>query len=298
MILSTKDFAAELQKKRKIVNETVRRLLVEQAGINDRLEQALVYTLEAGGKRLRGALVLWCCEIVADKTNPNAEVAAAAVEMVHTSSLVHDDLPAMDNDDMRRGLPTCHKAFDEAVAILAGDALVTMAFDTLASRINGPEVAVALIRELARAAGGTGMIAGQMADLEAEKSGGDRKLLESIHTDKTAKMFAAAAVMGGLCGEADSAAIENLRLYGLKVGLGFQIVDDILDVSASSSELGKTAGKDTAAGKLTYPSLLGVAESRRVAHGLVAQAQAALEAFGEKAGILRELAAALVERRS
>jgi geranylgeranyl diphosphate synthase type II len=266
--------------------------------MNDRLREVLAYTLQAGGKRLRGGLVLWSCEIAAGRANRNAEIAAAAVEMVHTSSLVHDDLPAMDDDDLRRGLPTCHKAFDEAVAILAGDALVTLAFDTLASRIEGPEVAVAMVGELARAAGCTGMIAGQMADLDAEKSGGDRRLLESIHTNKTAKMFAAAAVMGGVCGGADTARLESLRRYGLKLGLGFQIVDDILDVSATSSELGKTAGKDTAAGKLTYPSLLGMAESRRAAQALARQAQEALGVFGEKALTLRELAAVLVERRS
>ena len=166
-------------------------------------EKPFVYTLEAPGKRIRSALVLWCCEAVGGKIETKTQIAAAAVEMVHTYSLIHDDLPAMDNDDFRRGLPTCHKAFDEATAILAGDALLTLAFEILAKEIDEPAVSVRLIRELAEAAGPAGMVAGQMADLKAEKIKGTEKLLKYIHTNKTAKMFRCAAAMGAIAGGAN-----------------------------------------------------------------------------------------------
>jgi len=216
------------------INELLERLVVEQPGIPDDLRRAMVYTLSAPGKRIRSMLVLWCCELVSGRENSNARIAAAAIEMVHTYSLVHDDLPAMDDDDLRRGRPTCHKAFDEATAILTGDALLTLAFGLLAERIDDTAVAVALVRELAQAAGAAGMIAGQVADLKAENTEGCLESLEYIHIHKTAKMFRCAAVMGGLCGRADREQLDALARYGLKIGLGFQIADDILDVSASS----------------------------------------------------------------
>ncbi len=279
-----------------VVNETLESLLAEQTGAHKDLQRALAYTLSAPGKRIRSVLVLWCCELVAGHDNANARMAAAAIEMVHTYSLVHDDLPAMDDDDLRRGRPTCHKAFDEATAILTGDALLTLAFEVLAGRIDEPALAVRLITELAQAAGSVGMIAGQMADIQAERAAGNIDDLEYIHTNKTAKMFRCAAVMGGLCGGAGPSQLEALAQYGLKIGLGFQIADDILDVSASSEQLGKTAGKDLKAAKCTYPAVIGIEKSKELEQRLVREAQLALEPFGQNAHTLRQLAAALETR--
>ena len=291
----------QLSDKAQFVNSTLQRLLAAQQ-MDSQLKEAVGYTLEAPGKRVRSALLLWCCELVAGEINHNAEIAAAAIEMVHTYSLVHDDLPAMDNDDFRRGLPTCHKAFDEATAILAGDALLTLAFEILAEEVDEPNIAIKLISELAQAAGPAGMIAGQLADLRSEQlniedvKSRSRELLEYIHTNKTAKMFRCAAAMGGICGAANKSDLDRLCEYGLKIGLGFQIADDILDVCATSKHLGKTAGKDEKAGKMTYPAVVGLKESGQLSQKLANEAAAILEPFGQKADILRELAMKLVER--
>jgi len=290
------DFHALLSRKAQLVDETLRQLLAERKAIEENLQRALEYTLMAPGKRVRSVLVLWCCELVSGSVNRNAEIAAAAIEMVHTYSLVHDDLPAMDNDDIRRGRPTCHKAFDEATAILAGDALLTLAFEILAEKIDEPSVAVRLIQELAQAAGSAGMIAGQMADLKAEGTTCDQKTLQYIHTHKTAKMFRCAAAMGAICAGAKDEQLDCLRNYGLKLGLGFQIADDILDVCASSEQLGKTAGKDQRAGKATYPAVLGMEKSRQLAKKLADEAAAALKPFGPRADRLRQLATVLLQR--
>lgn len=292
------DFNTSLQEKARIVNKTLDELLRGQTHIPDHLAEAMRYTLSAPGKRVRPALVMWCCELVAGggSRDGDARIAAAAVEMVHTYSLVHDDLPAMDDDDLRRGRPTCHRAFDEATAILAGDGLLTLAFEILADRITEPALSVSLIRELAQAAGPAGMIAGQIGDLKAENAGGDVATLESIHVNKTAKMFRCATMMGGLCGRAGPEALKSLAEYGLKIGLGFQIADDILDVSASSEQLGKTAGKDVRAAKCTYPAVVGIEESKRIERRLADEAVAALRPFGREADLLRRLAVALLER--
>jgi geranylgeranyl diphosphate synthase type II len=300
-IMSTVDtvnnnFNTQLRQKAQFVNDMLSRLLTKQTDISGDLKEAIKYTLEAGGKRVRSALVLWCCELISGKINHNAEIAAAAIEMVHTYSLVHDDLPAMDNDDFRRGLPTCHKAFDEATAILTGDALLTLAFEVLAKEIDEPAVAVRLIGELAQAAGPAGMIAGQMADLKAENGQGSEEILEYIHTNKTAKMFRCATAMGAICGKAVDSEFDCLCEYGLKIGLGFQIADDILDVCASSEHLGKTAGKDAKAGKATYPAVVGMEKSRQLEKKLADEAVAVLEPFGRKADTLRNLAIALLKR--
>jgi len=289
------DFDAQLRDKCTLVNDTLRLLLAEQQ-IDSDLMEALKYTLEAPGKRVRSALVLFCCELVAGRINHDAEIAAAAIEMVHTYSLVHDDLPAIDNDDLRRGLPTCHKQFDEATAILTGDALLTLAFEILAKEIDEPAVAVGLICQLAEAAGPAGMIAGQMADLRAENLEGNEELLEYIHINKTAKMFRCAALMGAIAGAASDDQLKCLCEYGLAIGLGFQIADDILDVCASSERLGKTAGKDARAAKCTYPKVLGMEKSKRLAKALADEAVAVLKPFGPKADTLRQLAMALLER--
>ncbi|UCF00416.1 MAG: polyprenyl synthetase family protein [Planctomycetota bacterium] len=292
------DFDTQLRKKAQFVNYILQKLLTEQTGISDDLKEALWYTLTGPGKRIRSMLVLWCCELVSGRVCGNAEIAAAAIEMVHTYSLVHDDLPAMDNDDIRRGRPTCHKTYGEATAILTGDALLTLAFDILAKQIDKPTVAVRLIGELAKAAGPAGMISGQMADLKAENSRAGEQLLEYIHTNKTAKIFRCAAAMGAICGGAKKREFNCLCEYGLKLGLGFQIADDILDVCASSEQLGKTAGKDAKAGKVTYPAVIGLEKSKQLAQNLADEAVAALKPFGKKARILKQLAIAMLKRNN
>ena len=288
-------FNIELRQKAQAVNYTLQRFL-SGPQINGEFKKAMRYTLESPGKRLRSALVLWCCEVVAGEVNRNAEIAAAAIEMVHTYSLVHDDLPAMDDDDFRRGQPSCHKAFDEATAILVGDALLTVAFEILAEQVDEPTVAVRLIGQLAQDAGPAGMIAGQWADLKAEKTAGSEESLRVIHTNKTAKLFRCAAAMGAVCGRADKSEFDCLCEYGLKIGLAFQIADDILDVAGSSRHLGKTIGKDAKAAKCTYPSVLGIKESKQLERKLADEAAAVLAPFGPKADILRRLATALLER--
>ena len=290
------DFNARLSEKAQFVNDTLSRLVARQTDISGDLKEAIKYTLEAGGKRVRSALVLWCCELISGRVNRNAEIAAAAIEMVHTYSLIHDDLPVMDDDDFRRGLPTCHKAFDEPTALLTGDALLTLAFEILAKEIDDSAVAVRLIGELAQAAGPAGMIAGQMADLEAENGRGSEEILQYIHTNKTAKMFRCAAAMGAICGMALDSDLDRLCEYGLKIGLGFQIADDILDVCASSEHLGKTAGKDAKAGKVTYPAVIGMEKSKQLGKKLADEAAAVLEPFGQRADTLRNLAIALLKR--
>ena len=290
------EFDSRLREGTVFVDCLLKRLITEQPDIDENVRAAMTYSLVAPGKRVRSVLVLWACELVGGRTNATAETAAAAIEMVHTYSLIHDDLPAMDDDDMRRGQPTCHRVFNEATAILAGDALLTLAFQILASDVTKPRTAVRLIRELAEAAGPAGMIAGQMADLRSESRAGDIGTLEYIHTNKTAKMFRCAAAMGGICGGATDRQMICLRDYGLKIGLGFQIADDILDVSASSQQLGKTAGKDEKARKCTYPAVVGLEEAGRLADRLAHEAVDALEPFGPRAEPLRELALALLRR--
>jgi geranylgeranyl diphosphate synthase type II len=294
-IVNNMDFNTLLHEKAEFINHTLEQLLASQQ-INSELKESLKYTLGTPGKRVRSALVLWCCELTSGQINRNAEIAAAAIEMVHTYSLVHDDLPAMDDDDLRRGLPTCHKAFDEATAILTGDALLTLAFEILAKEIDEPAIAVKLIGQLAQDAGPSGMIGGQMADLRAENGRGNEELLQYIHTNKTAKMFRCAAAMGAICGGAEKKQLDLLSEYGLKIGLGFQIADDILDVSASSEQLGKTVGKDAKAAKCTYPAVVGIDKARELEKKLADEAVAVLEPFGKKADTLRQLAMALLER--
>ncbi len=290
------DFKAQLDEKARLADKTLTELLDLQTDIPQPLRAAIDYTAKARGKRLRAAIVMWCCELLTGRVNENAKLSAAAVEMIHTYSLVHDDLPAMDNDDVRRGQPSCHKAFDEATAILTGDALLSLAFEILATRIDNADTAVRLIAELATAAGPAGMIAGQIQDLQAENTEGSEQLLKSIHTNKTAKMFRCAAAMGAICGNANEQEYTQLCEYGLKLGLGFQIADDILDVSASSKQLGKTVGKDVRQGKVTYPAIAGLAKSRQLGKKLASEAVSALDGFGEEADVLRRLAVELEKR--
>ncbi|MBN1127280.1 MAG: polyprenyl synthetase family protein [Sedimentisphaerales bacterium] len=294
--LKNGDITILLTRQAEEVNDLLKRLLDEQVDIQPVLRKAMRYTLEAPGKRIRAVLALWCCELVSGQVNDIARIAAAAIEMVHTYSLIHDDLPAMDDDDLRRGRPTCHKAFDEATAILAGDALLTLAFQILAEKVKEPGTAIRLIRTLATAAGPAGMIAGQVDDMAAEKKQGTLNKLRQIHLNKTAKMFSAAAAMGAIAGGAEDAPLEALLHYGLNIGLGFQIADDILDVSATSEHLGKTVGKDDEAGKLTYPSLVGLDRSRQMSEKITEEAISVLVPFGPQADRLRGLAEMLLSR--
>jgi geranylgeranyl diphosphate synthase, type II len=291
-----KDFKSRLEQKTVQVNRVIARLLDSTDDMHPRIAEAMRYTLESPGKRIRAAMVLFCCELVGGKTNKDVEIAAAAIEMVHTYSLIHDDLPAMDDDDFRRGRPSCHKQFDEATAILAGDALLTFAFELLAKKVSDAKTAAQLISALTSAAGGSGMVGGQMADLLAEHGKGSLKLLEYIHTNKTAKMFEAACTMGAIAGGATKSQLKHLADYGLKIGLGFQIADDILDVTAATEQLGKTAGKDAAQGKLTYPALVGLEKSKKLAQKITGEAIAALKTFGKPADTLRQLAHVMFER--
>ncbi len=257
-----------------------------------RLHTAMRYSLEAGGKRLRPVLVLAAAEFCG-VTDDAAVPAAVALECVHTYSLIHDDLPCMDNDDLRRGRPTAHKAFDEATALLAGDALLTQAFALLAtSYADRPALATALVRELADTAGSRRLIGGQMEDLLAEKKADATAAeLEFIHLNKTAAMIETSLVMGGLIGGADDVAVATLRRAGRHLGLAFQIIDDVLDATADSATLGKTPGKDARAGKTTYVGLHGLDPSRQIARN---HTEAAIAVFNSLAGDTRFLRA-LVE---
>ena len=232
------------------------------------------------------------------KNGANA-FAACAIEFIHTYSLIHDDLPALDNDDLRRGRPTCHKQFGEAMAILAGDALLTRAFETLATADIEPSRRVGIIRVISTAAGTVdGMVGGQVADLQAEGRPIEAAMLEYIHRSKTAALIRVSVVSGALAGGAADVDVERMRRFGESIGLVFQVVDDILDVEESSAMLGKTAGKDQSQKKATYPALYGLEKSRETARRLVADAHEELAQYGDRAARLRELADFLVARRA
>ena len=257
------------------------------------------YSLFAGGKRIRPILCLEAAAAISDDAG-GIETPACALEMIHTYSLIHDDLPALDNDDTRRGKPTCHKVFGEAMAILAGDALLTRAFQIVAE-MDGVDAGrqAAILRELALGAGTLdGMIGGQVADLEAEGQPVDAERLHYIHRAKTAAMIRASVRIGGLFAGATAAQLQGLGDFGAQIGLAFQIVDDVLDVTESSADLGKTAGKDAQQQKATFPALYGVERSRELADEAHQRAVNALAVFGERAGGLRELARLIVDRHA
>jgi len=260
------------------------------------IHRAMRYSLLAGGKRIRPVL---CCAAseVCGGTVRDALPAACAVELVHTYSLVHDDLPCMDDDDLRRGKPTSHKVFGEGMAVLAGDALLTQAFAVLAAAKPKRSFAAAdLVAELARAAGSRGLIAGQVADLEAEGRKPSEPVLYFIHAAKTGMLLRAALKLGGMCGGGPKAQIAALDRFGFALGLAFQIQDDILDATQSAKKLGKTAGKDAAAGKMTFPALYGLERSRELAVQWSDDAIDALRPFGRRAEKLRALAALISDR--
>jgi geranylgeranyl diphosphate synthase, type II len=263
------------------------------------IHKAMRHSLFAGGKRLRPVLSMEAGRMIAGSLPDGIEELGAALEMLHTYSLIHDDLPALDNDDLRRGRPTCHKVFGDAIAILAGDALQTQAYEVL-SRLKCPaEQRVRIIEEIARGTGTRdGMIGGQVVDLEAQHTQPTAEMLDYIHRSKTAALITASLVGGGLYAEANNREVSKLRAFGQSIGLAFQIVDDVLDVTQTSEQLGKTAGKDTASEKATYPALFGVEASVRQADSLVNAALRELESFGERAETLKQLARFLVERKN
>ena len=283
---------------RKAVDSALDRLLPPESAAPSSIHRAVRYSVFAGGKRLRPVLCLEAARIFDADITP-ALHPACAMEFIHTYSLIHDDLPALDNDDLRRGKPTCHKQFGEATAILAGDALLTLAFETLGATPVAPERRVAMVSEVARSAGTVnGMVGGQVADLEAEGKDVAPAMLEYIHRSKTAALIRASVVSGALCAGAGDADVARLRRFGEQIGWAFQVVDDILDVEESSAALGKTAGKDQAQRKATYPAVYGLDKSRAMAHELAEKAVDELSAYGERASRLRELADYLVLRRA
>lgn len=265
------------------------------------LREAMRYSLLSPGKRLRPILCLLSAEALGC-SSLGAMASAAAVEMIHSYSLIHDDLPAMDDDDLRRGRPTCHVQFDEPTAILAGDALQALAFETILSGNMEPSIAVKSCLALARAAGPAGMVGGQCDDLLAEKRGGAGKLergeemLHSIHSRKTGAMIQASVVLGGLAAGATSEELEKLSIYGNCIGIAFQIVDDLLDVESTSENTGKRTGKDSQRGKLTFPGIYGITESRQRAEEFVQQAISIVDAFGPASLPLKQLARYITDR--
>ena len=267
----------------------------------DLIYQAMRYSVINGGKRVRPLLVYAACEALGGKVE-RADAAACAVELIHAYSLVHDDLPAMDDDDLRRGQPTTHKAFDEASAILAGDGLQTLAFEVLADAQRNPldaEVRLSMISSLAKAAGPAGMVGGQAIDLGSVGQWLDQSALETMHRHKTGALIEASVRLGALAsGEADNLTLRALQEYAQAVGLAFQVQDDILDVESDTATLGKTQGKDEANHKPTYPALLGLDKAKAYALELRDLALHALRPFGESAEPLRDLARYIVERRS
>jgi geranylgeranyl diphosphate synthase type II len=287
-----------LQQGQALTDAALERLLPPETQHPVSIHKAMRHSVFAGGKRLRPILCIEAGRMIAGSLPDGIEELGAALEMLHTYSLIHDDLPALDNDDLRRGRPTCHKVFGEAVAILAGDALQTRAYEVLARLRSPAESRVRIIEEIARGTGTIeGMIGGQVVDLEAEHTKPDLAMLEYIHRSKTAALISASVVSGGLYGGADDQAVGRLRSFGQSIGLAFQIVDDVLDVTQTSEQLGKTAGKDTAAEKVTYPALFGVDESLKKADMMVDAALTSLEGFRARADTLEALARFLVERK-
>jgi len=287
-----------LQIKVSRVEAAIDRLLPAASEPPSRLHSAMRYSMQAGGKRLRPVLVLAASELFEAAGSADPLPAAVAVECVHTYSLVHDDLPCMDDDSLRRGRPTAHKAYDEATALLAGDALLTFAFEILSTHYaRNPALAASLVAELAAAAGSRRLIGGQMEDLLAERAlKSTPQGLEFIHLNKTAAMIEAALAMGGLCAGATDARVESLRAGGRDLGLAFQIVDDILDATSDTATLGKTAGKDAKAGKATYVSVHGLDAARRFARERSDSAIAALGRLPGDTRFLTALAENLVKR--
>jgi len=295
------DLNDELKQAKVLVERGLERYSIDDSPMDNgrcpnRLAQAMRYSLMAGGKRLRPILAMWSAEACGG-SGDQAMPVAVALEMIHTYSLIHDDLPAMDDDDLRRGMPTCHKAYDEATAILAGDGLLTLAFEVVAREQKPLDVVGECVQILADAAGPCGMVAGQMADLAAEdRTDANLEELEAIHRRKTGALLCAALRLGAAVAKATDEQKDALERYGWAVGLAFQVVDDLLDATGDEAKMGKRVGKDSGLGKWTYPGLIGVESSRAHARTLADSAISALNIFDERADRLRALAHQIVER--
>jgi geranylgeranyl diphosphate synthase, type II len=283
---------------RALVDVQLERLLPGEDVPPPLIHKAMRYSVFAGGKRIRPILCLEAARIF--EAEPSAALfPGCAIEFIHTYSLIHDDLPSLDNDDLRRGKPTCHKQFGEATAILAGDALLTLAFETVAAAPVDADRRVAMVTEISSAAGTVnGMVGGQVADLEAEGQRVGPETLEYIHRSKTAALIRASITAGAICAGANAEDVARLRRFGETIGWAFQVTDDILDVTESSAALGKTAGKDLAQEKATYPAVFGLERSQEIASELEKKAIAELAGYGARAERLREIAEFLVERRA
>ena len=283
----------------RLIDDELEKLLPSGSSSPQSIHQAMRHSVFAGGKRLRPILCTQAAMAVAGSMPGGVTQLAAALEMLHTYSLIHDDLPALDNDDLRRGKATCHVVFGEAIAILAGDALQTMAYQVLAALACKPRQCVSIIEEIARDTGTMGgMIAGQVMDLEAEGEQPDAETVRTIHRFKTGALITASVVTGGLYAGASASQIDRLRTFGNSVGLAFQIIDDVLDCTQSSKQLGKTAGKDSESNKATYPAVFGMEDSVRQAGELISEGCAALGSFGSRADTLKALAYFLASRKS
>ena len=293
------DLTAYLDNKRRVIDQALEEIIKSHFA-DTRLCRAMQYSLMASGKRLRPVLCMAAAETVGE-VNPQVIAVACGIEMIHTYSLIHDDLPAMDNDDLRRGKPTCHVQFDESTAILAGDALLTFAFEIFASASVPPENAglmLQVIRNISKAAGHKGMIEGQMQDIAAEGRALDLDALKTLHNLKTGALIEASVVSGALLATGPkSEEIPQLEIYARHIGLAFQVVDDILNVEGDAAEMGKATGTDASRGKSTYPALLGLSQSKAFAAELVNNALQALKIFGNKAGSLAALANYIIERK-
>jgi len=291
------DLKQYLEARRLMVEEALEVALPQQDGPESRVVEAMRYSLFAGGKRLRPILCLAASEAVGGEIQ-SAMPAGCALEMIHTYSLIHDDLPAMDDDDLRRGKPTNHKVFGEAIAILAGDGLLTEAF-VLLSDYNSllPERAVQVIGVIAEAASYRGMVGGQVVDILSQNKRADLETVQQMHSRKTAALIAAATESGALAGKGSEAQVAALARYGRAIGLAFQIADDILDIEGDTELLGKTTGADEARGKVTYPAAVGLERSRQAADEMINDALAALEGFDDRANPLRSLANYIITRK-
>jgi len=281
------DLKAYLNDKNSRINAGLQNFIKE----NTRIAEAMRYSLMAGGKRIRPVLCIAAAETVGG-SEADVMPIACAIEMIHTYSLIHDDLPAMDNDDLRRGKPTCHVAFNEAAAILAGDALLTLAFEILAKHHSGQIIAI-----IAAAAGYKGMIEGQMRDIEAEGKLLSLEELEQLHRCKTGALIEASVISGAIFAGADSKQIESLRNYAGHIGLAFQVADDILNVEGDPALLGKAVGTDESRKKSTYPALMGLVESKAFAKTLIEKAIESLNIFDVRAEPLRDIARYIIERK-
>jgi geranylgeranyl diphosphate synthase type II len=290
--------SAFFEEDRLAVEAALERLLPAETTPPSSIHTAMRYSVFAGGKRMRPILCLESARIFGSEVTP-AFHPACAIEFIHTYSLIHDDLPALDNDDLRRGKPTCHKKFGEALAILAGDGLLTLAFETIGATPVASERRAAILTEVATSAGTiNGMVGGQVADIEAEGKRVEPQMLEYIHRSKTAALIRASVTAGALCAGAGSDDVARLRRFGETIGWAFQVTDDILDVEESSAALGKTAGKDIAQQKATYPAVYGLERSHEIAKELATKAIAELAPYAERAARLREIGEYLVLRRA